>query len=108
MRAGIAEIVLALIVVIPLAGCAQPVAAPDPEPGVPLALAVERARTISNLRYELSLQIPAAQFEPITGRATIRLTLKDTAQPLVLDFGDGSQPATTQAADINGKPGTIR
>lgn len=30
-----------------------------PEAGVPLALAEERARTISDLRYELSFEIPA-------------------------------------------------
>ena len=58
----------------------------DPEPGVPLDLAEDRARRISDLRYDLRFIVPNVQAEPVTGRATIRFRLKDAARPLALDF----------------------
>ncbi|HSC26215.1 MAG TPA: M1 family aminopeptidase [Vicinamibacterales bacterium] len=57
-----------------------------PGPGIPRALAEDRARRIADLRYELELSIPAAQTERLTGRITIRFTLKDAARALALDF----------------------
>ncbi len=57
-----------------------------PGPGVPLDLATRRAANVSDLRYELSLSIPATLASPLTGSATLRFTLKDPSQPLVLDF----------------------
>jgi aminopeptidase N len=62
----------------------------DPEPGVPLALATERAQSISNLSYDLSFVIPSVPAQPIDGKATIRFTLKDVTRPLVLDFSPGA------------------
>lgn len=56
------------------------------ERGVPLALAEERARTISNVRYDLHFTIPENVSERIRGRATIRFTLSDASRPVVLDF----------------------
>jgi aminopeptidase N len=44
------------------------------------------------LRYDLSLEIPAATAEPITGRVTVRFTLPsrdDASQAVVLDFAPG-------------------
>ncbi len=58
----------------------------DPGPGVPLALAEERARRISDLRYDLRVAIPADRSAPVTGAVTIAFTLQDASRPLALDF----------------------
>src|SRR5207237_5723032 len=55
----------------------------DPEPGVPLSLATERAESIEGLSYGLAFTIPAAASDPINGTATIRFTTKDVTRPLV-------------------------
>ena len=57
-----------------------------PAPGVPLDVATRRAAVISNLRYHLSLAIPKALAEPITGTTSISFELKDNTDPLVIDF----------------------
>ncbi len=56
-----------------------------PEPGVPEALAKERAASISKLRYSLSFNIPEHRSDAVTGVVTIRFDLK-TAGQVVLDF----------------------
>ena len=56
-----------------------------PGPGVPEALARERAATIRNLRYELAFVIPAERKEPVQGRVVVRFSL-DTPHRVVLDF----------------------
>jgi aminopeptidase N len=58
----------------------------DPGPGVPLTLAQERARRVSDLRYDLRFAIPADRSAPITGAVTIAFTLADASRPLALDF----------------------
>jgi aminopeptidase N len=71
-------------------GCMTPpewAAAQDrPGPGVPLALAEERARRISDLRYELHFTVPSELTERVEGQVTIRFRLVDATRPLVLDF----------------------
>jgi len=62
----------------------------DPGPGIPAALAQERARRIRDLRYDLRVAIPAERTAPVTGRVTITFTLQDASRPLALDF---SRPA---------------
>src|SRR6059036_1397233 len=62
----------------------------DPEPGVSLALATERAQSIEALRYDLAFAIPVAPTAPITGKAVIRFNAKDVTRPLVLDFSPGA------------------
>ena len=57
-----------------------------PEPGIPIALAQQRARRIQDLRYELSFNIPNAVEDPISGRVTTRFVLRDASAPLVFDF----------------------
>jgi aminopeptidase N len=64
---------------------------PAPEPGLTEALAVHRARTISDLRYDLSFRIPADPAIAIDGALTIRFSLNDVSTPLVLDF-DPAEP----------------
>ena len=63
-----------------------PRVAPAAAPGVPLSLAEERARRISNLRYELHFSIPEDAAARIRSQAVLRFTLADASRPLVLDF----------------------
>jgi aminopeptidase N len=57
-----------------------------PGPGIPLTLAEERARRISDLRYDLQVSIPAEEDARVTGRVAITFVLKDATRPLALDF----------------------
>jgi aminopeptidase N len=59
---------------------------PRPAPGIPLSLAEDRARRVSDLRYDLHFTIPAERTAAITGRVRITFSLKDAARPLALDF----------------------
>ena len=63
----------------------------DLSPGVSWALATHRARTISELRYNLSFHIPRSREERIRGWEVVSFTLFDTRQPLVLDFKDPAE-----------------
>jgi len=59
---------------------------PDPEAGVSEALARERALRVSNVRYELSLTIPASRQTAVAGSITASFTLTQPDAPLVFDF----------------------
>ena len=63
----------------------------DLSPGVSWELASYRAKTISNVRYEISLKIPDKVDSPIIGLETIRFNLLKSAQDLVLDFRQPSE-----------------
>jgi aminopeptidase N len=78
----------------------------DPSPGIALTLAAHRAESISDLRYELSFEIPAAVSDPVSGRAVIRFALKDTSEPLVLDFEPGAD--FIRSVSIGGRPSRFR
>jgi len=78
----------------------------DAQPGIPLTLATERARTIQGLHYDLSFAIPAAATEPIPGRAAIHFDLKEISTPLVLDFTPGADSITS--VSINRQPSKYR
>jgi aminopeptidase N len=54
--------------------------------GISQALALDRARNISGLGYELALDIPERKQDPVRGRETLRFDLADASRPLVLDF----------------------
>jgi aminopeptidase N len=73
-----------------------------PAAGVPLELATRRATVVSDLKYDLSLSIPVALTEAITGTTTIRFALKDASAPLVLDFETSRDHL--KSVDANGKP----
>ncbi len=91
-------------VVLALAACASP--QPEvmvPESGIPITLAVERAASIRDLRYDLSFDIPGDVEAPIAGRVVTRMTLLDAARPLVFDFDPGpGRPIG--AVTLNGRP----
>jgi aminopeptidase N len=64
-------------------------AAQAQDPGVSETLARDRARRISNLRYDLSFSIPRDKNEAIKGHEAITFALRDASTPLVLDFARG-------------------
>ena len=72
--------------------------------GVPRNLAERRSQTISNLRYEISFDIPASSGDAgvnIRGSEKVTFSLADTRQPVVLDF---AQPATNLfSVSVNGR-----
>ncbi|MEO7274057.1 MAG: M1 family aminopeptidase [Vicinamibacterales bacterium] len=75
--------------------------APSPGPGVPRPLAEARAARVSDLRYELSVTIPATMTEPVMAAEIIRFALSDSSSSLALDF---SEPADRiSALSLNGK-----
>src|SRR5687768_6789155 len=80
--------------------------AADPESGIPLALAMERAQNITGLTYDLSFSLPSVSSEPVTGKATIRFATKDTSRPVVLDFSPGADFLTS--VSIGGKASGFR
>ena len=61
----------------------------DAGPGVPRSLANHRAATITDLRYDLRLEVPEARTAPVTGRLTATFDLTGPG-PVVFDF---AQPA---------------
>jgi hypothetical protein len=79
---------------------------PDPEPGIPLTLATERAASLHNIRYALSFRIPEDAQQPIWGRAVIRFAAKDITSPVVLDFNPGAEYVETVLT--NGTPSKFR
>ncbi len=67
-----------------------------------LDLATRRAAIVSGVRYELSLSIPEALADPLTGTTTIQFRLSDTSAPLVLDFETSREHV--KSVEANGKP----
>jgi aminopeptidase N len=65
-----------------------------PGSGVALSLAEDRARRLSDLRYELHFNVPVDAATRINGEVTIRFTLSDGSRPLALDF---SEPGPVRA-----------
>ena len=62
----------------------------DASLGVSWQLAEHRSKTISDVRYEITLSIPEKVEEPIMGSETIRFNLSTAGNDVVLDF---RQPA---------------
>jgi aminopeptidase N len=69
-----------------------------PGPGIPSALAVDRARRVSNVRYDLQLTVPESQAERLRGTMVIRFSLADPSRPLSLDFAPADGVVTTRVA----------
>ncbi|WP_375418073.1 M1 family aminopeptidase [uncultured Hymenobacter sp.] len=60
--------------------------APPVEPGVSQALAEARRRTINGVAYTLHLTIPALQTEPVAVEEQVAFNLRDSRDPVQLDF----------------------
>ncbi len=79
----------------------------QPEPGIPRTLAEERARRVSDLRYDLRFSIPAEQGLPVTGRVTISFAVKDASRPLVVDFAPPRGVGSMRIAGRTVTPATV-
>src|SRR3954464_15906599 len=75
----------------------------DPAAGVPASLAEARAARLSELRYDLSLRLPADRREPIAGHVSITFQLQDPSASLALDFAPGRAGAV-KAITAGGVP----
>ncbi len=82
-----------------LLSCAPLPVAEPPEPGISQTLAESRAARISDLRYDLSLTITELVGAPIDGQMTVRMTLSNATEPLVLDFAPGADHVSSVVAN---------
>jgi len=74
---------------------------PLPEAGIPQWLAEERAKRISDLRYDVSFTIPERRDQPVTGILTATFALADANDGLAFDF---AQPAgNVHGVSANGR-----
>ncbi len=80
------------------AACSKPPV--EPEPGVALALAMQRSAALSNIHYRLRFEIPRPEQEPVVGGAVIAFDLADDKSPLQLDFRQGE--SAVRSLRING------
>lgn len=78
-----------------------PAAAAAPASGVPLSLARDRAARIADLRYEVSLHVPADPTARVRGEELVRFTLSDASRPLALDFQPGAE--SVLGVDVGGR-----
>ncbi|MCJ8163421.1 M1 family aminopeptidase [Pontibacter sp. E15-1] len=78
-----------------------PTDAPAVETGVTEALAAHRKRLISQLAYEINLNIPPEKKEPVQASETITFHLQDNAAPLQLDFKEAT--ANLKSVSVNGR-----
>ena len=99
LRRSIAPVLLLVLVMVLESGCQPAVEAADPEPGIALELATERARSIQDLRYDLAFSIPAAASEAISGRVVVRFRTDEVSGPLVLDFAPGADFLTSVSTE---------
>ena len=87
------------------AGCAEP--EPPVESGIPETLARHRARTLSDIRYHVALNVPRQRAAPVEGRTTLRFEWDDPERrPVVVDFKDPAERVRT--VSVNGGPATWR
>jgi aminopeptidase N len=70
-------------------------------PGVSSELSIHRRAEISDIRYQLDFQIPAAKSESIQATETIYCSLKTNTQPLQIDFKQNADHI--HALSVNGK-----
>jgi aminopeptidase N len=69
-------------------------------PGVSRQLAEHRAATLSDVTYEIALEVPADRSRPVMGEATIRFR-KTGNGPLILDF---AEPSAIHDVLVDGEP----
>ena len=77
------------------------------EPGVSWELAELRRATISDVAYDVALEIPAARTEPVRGRTAVSFDWNDPEErAVVLDFLDPA--ARVASVEVNGRPADWR
>ena len=93
-------LLLSTLGVAALAGCDRPVPPPT-DLGIAWDLAEHRARTLSDVTYEIELDVPVAMSEPIEGRTAIRFLRDDPDDfPVVVDFTNPGE--RVRAVRVNG------
>ena len=80
--------------------CTAPPSGP-PDWGVSRELAQDRASRITDLAYDLSLEIPELRSDPIRGVVTANFNLNPADRPLVLDFRQ--DPINVRKVQANGR-----
>lgn len=80
---------------------AQSTLLPDIEPGVARELATQRKAVLSEINYQLELNLPADQQQAISATETVRFELADNSQPLVLDFRESADKIIS--VEVNGE-----
>ncbi|MGK7311121.1 MAG: M1 family metallopeptidase [Candidatus Longimicrobiales bacterium M2_2A_002] len=76
----------------------------DPTAGISRELARHRARTLSEVAYDIAFRIPAARDSTVTGDVTVSFVKADS-RPLVLDF---AEPADVRSVAVDGEPAEHR
>lgn len=80
------KLLFVIVGVILLNGCKQPVKNPDK--GVSFELNEQRRQALSNISYQLQLDIPADKRSPIKGRVVISATISSLSDDLSIDFNE--------------------
>ncbi|MBL7875813.1 MAG: peptidase M1, partial [Cyclobacteriaceae bacterium] len=80
------KLLFVIVGVILLNGCKQPVKNPDK--GVSFELNEQRRQALSNISYQLQLDIPADKRSPIKGRVVISATISSLSDNLSIDFNE--------------------
>jgi aminopeptidase N len=60
----------------------------NPDKGVSFELNEQRKRTLSEVSYQLHLDIPADKFTPITGQVVISFSINSLGNNLIIDFNE--------------------
>ena len=69
------------------------------EPGVSADLAAVRTRTIDELRYQLTFDIPTDLKAPVRGQEVIRFVLREVPESLILDFAPSDGAVSSLQVD---------
>ncbi|MEL7145956.1 MAG: hypothetical protein AAFO69_06280, partial [Bacteroidota bacterium] len=93
---------LCLVWLMTACGGRQETVSDPPEAGVPLSLAEERSKQLSDISYELNFKIPAQKDSLINALMDVSFTLKQTTLPVVLDFKE--QPEAILGITSEGNP----
>lgn len=77
-----------------------PVSAQDAAgPGIPLELARTRAAMVRDVRYDLTLRVPARRSARLAGRMVMRFSLPQVSGPLVVDFAEDAESVRSVSAN---------
>jgi aminopeptidase N len=99
-RVGLVVALAALPALVPVAAAAQGASEALTVPGVSRELALHRAATLSEIRYDLDFRIPADRQAPVHGTLKLYFQRHDDG-PVVLDFAEPSRMGTVT---IDGAP----
>ncbi|HEX6324365.1 MAG TPA: M1 family aminopeptidase [Vicinamibacterales bacterium] len=73
-----------------------------PDAGIPLTLAEDRAQRVTDLRYFVTLRVPAAKDQPIRSRMVATFRLLDAGEGLAFDFAQPSDKLLAVTANGGG------